>query len=259
MELIRLFIRLPLLLLSTLIHVILILVLYPLRSVGNTHSYIMGVITKNWGRTMLYITGGSIRIHGTPPNPPFFLTSNHLSYADIWVLFTCLRATFIAKHDLKDWPIMGLAMRLGGIIFINRTEKSDIHRVNQLISRALHQPRGLIVFPEGTTTIGTDLIPYHSPLFEIPASLNHPVHSVIITYANKKGEDRSLEGKSYVSWWDETSFSKHFLHLITQPGYQASVHFSEKSWESTSRQQLCNDVFSWSNQQYATLKIKSTH
>ncbi|NBW69811.1 MAG: 1-acyl-sn-glycerol-3-phosphate acyltransferase [Bacteroidetes bacterium] len=254
MELIRLIFRLPLLLISTLFHVILIVAFYPLRFIGNSYAFVVGYLTQSWGRTLLAITGGKITIQGIPPKPPFFLVSNHLSYADIWVLFTCLRATFIAKHDLKYWPILGLAMRLGGIIFINRTNKTDIPRVNEMIARELTPARGLIVFPEGTTSKGTDLIPYNSPLFEIPATLLEPVYAVIITYANKKGSERSLDGKSNVCWWDETSFSQHFLNLISKPGYIATVSFSEVSWKSRNRKELRNDVFSWSSDQYALMK-----
>ena len=254
MELIRLIFRLPLLLISTLFHVLLIVAFYPLRFFGHSYAYVVGYFTQSWGRSLLAITGGKIKIQGTPPKPPFFLVSNHLSYVDIWVLFTCLRATFIAKHDLKHWPILGLAMRLGGIIFINRTNKTDIPRVNELISRELTPTRGLIVFPEGTTSKGTELIPYNSPLFEIPATLHQPIIAVILTYTNKKGSDRSLDGESNVCWWDETSFSKHFLDLISKPGYIATITFSKVSWKSDNRKELRNHVFSWSTEQYDLMK-----
>ena len=160
MRLLRLFIRLLFICLITLVHILFIALCFPLKWFSTHFALVVGYITHSWGTFMMILTGGKLDIQGPIPQPPFYLTSNHLSYADIWVLLAALRATFIAKHDLRSWPIMGLAMKLTGIIFINRTKKIDVSRVNKLISKELHSPRGIIVFPEGTTTLGDELKPY---------------------------------------------------------------------------------------------------
>ena len=207
---------------------------------------------------MLVFTGGKLDIQGPLPQPPFYLASNHLSYVDIWVLFAALRATFIAKHDLKSWPIMGYAMKLTGIIFINRNKKMDVSRVNQMIFNELYSPRGIIVFPEGTTALGSELKPYNSPLLEIPASQQFPVHSVLLHYEDKVEGGKSLHGSSYIPWWDETTFARHFLTLLTRKGYIVRLSISTKTWRNKSRKKLTESIFQWSQVEYENLK-KDAH
>ena len=254
MRLLRLFIRLLFICLITLVHILFIALCFPLKWFSTHYALVVGYITHSWGTFMMMLTGGKLDIQGPIPQPPFYLTSNHLSYADIWVLLAALRATFIAKHDLRSWPIMGLAMKLTGIIFINRTKKIDVSRVNKLISKELHSPRGIIVFPEGTTTLGDELKPYNSPLLEIPASQYFPVHSVLLHYEDKKGGGKSLFGTSYVPWWDETSFIRHFVSLLTRKGYIARLSFSSQKWHDSSRKKLTASIFQWSEFEYENLK-----
>ena len=251
---IRLLIRLPFICLFTLVHIFLIVLCYPLKWVSTYYALVVGYITHSWGHFMMVLTGGKLAIQGIPPKPSFYMVSNHLSYADIWVLLAALRATFVAKHDLKSWPIMGQAMKLIGIIFVNPTKKMDVSRVNKLIYKELHSPRGLIVFPEGTTSLGDVLKPYHSPLLEIPATQQFPVHSVLLHYEDKMGGGKSLFGSSYVPWWDETSFSRHFLSLLTRKGYIATLTFSRQTWQYESRKKLTESIFQWSQIEYENLK-----
>jgi len=251
---IRLLIRLPLICLITLVHILLIVLCYPLKWLSTHYALVVGFITHSWGRCMMVLTGGKLDIQGSVPKPSFYLVSNHLSYADIWVLLASLRATFVAKHDLKSWPIMGQAMKLIGIIFVNRTKKMDVSRVNKLISKELHSPRGLIVFPEGTTTLGDLLKPYHSPLLEIPATQQFPVHAVLLHYEDKMGGGKSLFGSSYVPWWDDTSFVAHFISLLTKKGYIARLSFSDQTWQDESRKKLTESIYDWSEIEYENLK-----
>ena len=200
---------------------------------------------------MLLFTGGEFDIHGPLPQPPFYLASNHLSYVDIWVLFAALRATFIAKHDLKSWPIMGYAMKLTGIIFINRNKKMDVSRVNQMISKELHSPRGIIVFPEGTTALGSELKPYNSPLLEIPASQQFPVHSVLLYYEDKVEGGKSLHGSSFIH--GGTKLLLHHFYPLTRKGYIARLSFSIK-YGVQIKKKLTEFIFQWSQVEYENLK-----
>ena len=125
MRLLRLFIRLLFICLITLVHILFIALCFPLKYVFTHYALVVGYITHSWGAFMMMLTG-EVDIQGPIPQPPFYLTSNHLSYADIWVLLAALRATFIAKHDLGSWPIIRSCYETHKNYFINRTKKIDV-------------------------------------------------------------------------------------------------------------------------------------
>jgi len=108
-----------------------------------------------------------LTVNGTPPKPPFFLVSNHLSYIDVWILFATAEGTFITKSDVKDWPIAGFVLSTSGLIFIDRGRRSDVTRVNKEISEGLTSAQGIFLFPESTTSGGADILPFKSSLFNI--------------------------------------------------------------------------------------------
>src|SRR5215510_2231410 len=66
------------------------------------------IILRNWSKAMAKIIGVKITVQGTPPPAPFFLVANHLSYVDIIVLASQLDCVFVAKSEIRSWPIIGL-------------------------------------------------------------------------------------------------------------------------------------------------------
>lgn len=112
----------------------------------------------------------TIDLTGAPPGGPGTLyVSNHISWMDIAVLGGALDANFIAKSDVRDWPIIGPLSRRSGTLFVVREER---HRVNQQadqIGEKLRSGRSLVLFAEGTTSDGLTILPFRSSLFEAAA------------------------------------------------------------------------------------------
>lgn len=92
--------------------------------------------------------------------------SNHVSYLDIPVLGSIITASFIAKKDVKSWPLFGFLSTLQQTIFISRDRK-DAEQGKVMLDNALDQKKNLIVFPEGTSTEGVVVKPFKSSLFSI--------------------------------------------------------------------------------------------
>src|SRR5699024_9092949 len=104
-----------------------------------------------WARLMCIILNIDISLKGTPPEPPFFLVSNHLSYIDVIPLWLLINGTFIAKSEVSTWPFFGWATKILGVIFIDRNMRRDVHRVNNLIASSISHRQGVMIFPEGTS------------------------------------------------------------------------------------------------------------
>ena len=104
------------------------------------------LMLRRWAKATALLLNIHVTPHGAPPRPPFFLVANHLSYADIIVLASQVDCSFIAKSDVAGWPVIGLLCRCVGTIFIDRTNRRDIARVNAQAGRALAEGRGVVLF-----------------------------------------------------------------------------------------------------------------
>lgn len=125
------------------------------------------VIPQIWHKGVCAIFGLKITISGTPETGRQVLyVSNHLSYLDIPVIGTVLRASFVAKKDVARWPVFGFLSKLQQTAFIDRARGAAAKEANALDSM-LERGKSLIVFPEGTSTDGREVLPFKSSLFSL--------------------------------------------------------------------------------------------
>lgn len=202
---------------------------------GVNYEKYRGYLLRSWGHWSCWILGLRVDVINSPPEPPFLLVSNHLSYTDIFVLFSQLRCLFVAKNDVKTWPFVGFIVRTCGILFIDRNRKRDVTRVNRNISKNINDNQGIIIFPEGTTSPGMDVLPFRSSLLEYPATKNFEVSYVSIRYSVEEGPE---EAYLKVCWWDDTPFFVHFIHFLKLKRIKATVTFGKDKIREQDRKSL---------------------
>lgn len=126
-----------------------------------------------WHRVVCKIFNIRFEIEGTPEtNGQVLLLSNHISYLDIPVLGSVLKASFVAKKDVESWPVFGFLAKLQQTAFINRSRSAAQSESNSL-SGMLSEGKSLIIFPEGTSTDGREVRPFKSSLFALPLQEEH--------------------------------------------------------------------------------------
>lgn len=210
------------------------------KLIGLNYDRFRGRMLKLWGRISCTVIGIKIEVEGTPPEPPFLLVSNHLSYIDVFVLFSQLRCLFVAKSDVKTWPLIGFIVKTCGILFIDRQRKRDVPRVNNLISKNITKDQGIILFPEGTTSPGMEILPFRTSLLEFPASRNFPVSYVAISYSST-GETDNPAYES-VCWWNDTPFFLHFFELLKIRGFKTKLSFGRDTVQDNDRKRLAEKL-----------------
>lgn len=192
-------------------------------------------LCRAWGRGIARLVGLRIEVRGTPPEPPFLLVCNHLGYLDIVTLMAATPGVFVSRADVAGWPVLGRLARSADTIFIDRSLKRDVARVNALIAAVLEQGRGLIMFPEGTSTGGDDVLPFRSSLLQPAANLDLPVSWASLGYSTPVGAPPASEA---VAWWGEMTFGGHFWRLLGLGRVDARLHFGDEAVRGGSRHEL---------------------
>ena len=178
-----------------------------------------------WASLTAHILGFNISSKGSPPDPPFFLVSNHLSYIDVVPLWYFLDGTFIAKSEVAAWPFFGWGTRTLGVVFINRKLQNDVRRVNNRIAETISDNQGIILFPEGTSSKGERVLPFNSSLLNYPAKKEMPVSCASISY---RSSDPGRPAWSHVCWWGDMAFLPHFWELLKIKKVDVTIRFGNK-------------------------------
>jgi len=182
-------------------------------------------VFHGWGRALARLLGMRVRILGKPPEPPFVLVSNHLGYVDVILLASVLRCVFVSKADVKDWPVVGRLCRAVDTLFIQREQKRDIPRVMREMDQVLASGRGIVVFPEGTSSGGGRVLPFRAPLLDSAVRAGRPVHYATLSYATLPGDRPAGE---IVCWWGNMPLVPHVFNLLTLRGFEATIAFGDR-------------------------------
>ncbi len=192
-----------------------------------------------WASVCIRLLGLRMAVEGRPPQSPFILVTNHLSYLDVVPLWFMTDATFIAKSELQTWPFFGWATRQLGVIFVDRQESRDLIRVNGEIERHLQMGEGVIFFPEGTSSRGEDVLPFHPPLFHYASQNARPVHYATLHY---RTADPTRPASRWVCWWGDMGFFDHFLDLLKLKEIEVTIRFGGEPVSSSNRKELAADL-----------------
>jgi 1-acyl-sn-glycerol-3-phosphate acyltransferase len=115
------------------------------------------------------------------------LVGNHISFIDIFVINALLPSAFVAKSEVARWPLIGWISRHNGTVFIERGNRKAAHRTHQHMQQALGAGQRLAIFPEGTSTAGDRLLPFHAALFQSAIDSEVPVHALALSYHHADG------------------------------------------------------------------------
>jgi len=190
---------------------------------------------RRWSRALLRWIGVSVRVRGAPPAAPFLLVSNHLSYVDVLVLASRLGCVFVSKAEVRRWPLLGPICRTFGTIFIDREARRDLPRVMAEIGRALADGRGVVLFPEGTSSSGRTVEPFKPPLLALATRLGLPVHYAALGYRTPPD---GPPARLAVCWAGGVPFVRHAWGLLHLASVDADLRFAPQPIYEDDRKRL---------------------
>ena len=174
-----------------------------------------------WSRGLLRLLNVTVRIEGQPVQKgPMLVVVNHISWLDILVMLAAQPVRFVSKSEVKHWPLIGWLATNAGTLYIERDKRRDALRVVHQIAESLRAGQLIAVFPEGTTTDGKSLLPFHANLLQAAISAESPVQPVALRFLEADG---SLS-MSPVYIDDDTLLSSVWRMLCADP-VTASLDF----------------------------------
>ncbi|GAB3268967.1 lysophospholipid acyltransferase family protein [Chitinimonas naiadis] len=178
---------------------------------------------ERWSRQLCVILGVEVSLQGQPPGflpTNTMLVANHTSWLDIFVMNAGTVSRFVAKAEVRSWPLLGWLCQRTGTLFVTRERRHDTRRVNNEITSALAQGDCIAVFPEGGTTDGFDVATFNASLLQPAIDAGAQIIPVALCYYNRHGE-RS-KAACYVG---EMSLLESMLTLLAEPGLRAELTY----------------------------------
>lgn len=147
-------------------------------------------------------SGGQIADHA-------LIVANHVSWLDIFVINSWQACHFVAKSDIRSWPIAGWLSAQAGTIFLARGKQREVRRVYEGLVQQLQENKRIAFFPEGTTGAQGEVLAFHANLFEAAIEARVPILPFAIRYIDPDG---SLHGA--VDFVGEMSFGESMKYIL---------------------------------------------
>jgi 1-acyl-sn-glycerol-3-phosphate acyltransferase len=142
---------------------------------------------RAWSTGMLRVMGIGIEVEGQVQRGGVLLAANHVSWLDITALHAVVpQARFVSKADIQLWPLLSRLADAADTLYLERERKRDALRVVHLVAQALSEGQTVAVFPEGTTSDGHTLLPFHANLFQAAIATSTPVQPVALRFSDAR-------------------------------------------------------------------------
>jgi 1-acyl-sn-glycerol-3-phosphate acyltransferase len=186
-----------------------------------------------WTGMLLEILNIRLFVSGQPATGARFTVANHVSWLDIPLIGACEPTHFLSKSEVRDWPVAGMLAEAAGTFYIRRGKGGARPLLNLLVPH-LKAGGNITVFPEGTTTDGRDVLPFHSRLFGAAIEAGCPVQPVAIRYGH--GPD----GAAVAPFIGDDDLISHILRVLRTPELVAEVTYCRPIYpQGQDRDSLC--------------------
>ncbi len=215
-----------------------VLTVFPRYTPARRHQ-----MQRDWSRQLMTILNIRLRVLGSPPMALYpantLLVANHVSWLDIFALNSVTITRFVAKSEIRRWPVLGTLVTRAGTLYIDRGNRRDAARINLNMAKALREGDCIGLFPEGTTSDGLSLLPFKASLFDAAAKAHATVQPVTLRFMNA---DNSIsQAACYVG---DTSLLQSIWMLASARGQVVELFFGHPLCaEGHSRFELCEHAF----------------
>ncbi|MCB8840814.1 1-acyl-sn-glycerol-3-phosphate acyltransferase [Aurantimonas sp. VKM B-3413] len=212
------------------------LVLWPLQIVAIARDWRLARrLPHIWHLVACRMAGIRLHIVGTPARRrPLLIAANHQSWSDIMVLGRVMPLSFIAKAEVRSWPAFGLLARLQRTVFVEREARRRTGHQANMIAERLSSGDAMVLFAEGTTSDGNEVLPFKTALFgaaqlALAASeaAEVAIQPVAIAYTHANGLPLGRYFRPMAAWPGDVGLGPHLLAFLKEGAVDVTVAFGE--------------------------------
>jgi lyso-ornithine lipid O-acyltransferase len=204
-------------------------------------------------RRVVRALGVSWKVEGELPAAGA-VVSNHLSYLDI-LLYSAVRPfVMVAKSDVRGWPLIGWLTSRAGTVYVVRGGGQATYRgVNRAMAEAFRSGLPVLFYPEGTTTDGSEVLPFRRGLFHSVLNEGVALRTAALAYSID-GDGGDVTIGEDVCWWGDALLAPHLWRLVGIDGLRATVRIDEVVEERRDRFVLSERARERVQEMYAELR-----
>ena len=188
-----------------------------------------------WSRRIMRLLSVSLEVRGTPPASGM-IVANHLGYLDTFVLSAVVPCVFVAKREIADWPVFGICGRCCGTVFVDRERRAGVGPAAEQMRAALGDGVVVVLFPEGTSSDGSGVLPFKPALFAPAVALACPVIATALAYTLRDGS-----AADEICWSDQ-SLPAHAFNLLGKRTIGAQLSFAAPRSAGADRKALAREL-----------------
>lgn len=198
---------------------------------------------RRWSAQLLDMLGIRIATDLAPEElAGGLLVCNHISFIDIFVINALLPSAFVSKDDVAGWPLIGWLSRRNGTVFIARGSRHAAHRTQAHMVELLRSGERLAIFPEGTSTVGVEVLPFHAALLQSAIDAETAVYALALSYRDSEGRHSSapayVEGVDVLSCLRRIAGSGGLTANLTLAARYRAPHSDRRQLAHRSRQAI---------------------
>jgi len=176
-------------------------------------------IVRRWSRALLRICRVRLEpVSGVAALGHALVVANHVSWLDIFVINACHPCRFVAKSEIRAWPVLGWLAAKAGTVFIARGSRRELRQIFRGIVEALLEGERVAFFPEGTTAPQGSPLPFHANLFEAAIDAAVMLQPYAVAYVDAAGAPHAA-----IDYLDDTTFGQSMMKILSGPPVHARL------------------------------------
>lgn len=190
-----------------------------------TKKWLLRVI-GSYAKFCLWFMDIKIEAPKTDQLPHGLFVCNHLSYLDVLVLAAIRPACFVTSVEIKHTPVLGQICQLAGCLFVERRSRENLSEEIKELTDALKNDVPVLIFPEGTSTNGEELLRFRRPLFQASIDAQVPVISLVLNYTGINGKRVGRMNRDFICWYGDMAFLPHLWSFFQCQNISAKVELA---------------------------------
>jgi 1-acyl-sn-glycerol-3-phosphate acyltransferase len=197
-------------------------------------------LIQYWCRRLLKILNVELKVHQHEalPESGYLMVCNHISWLDIHVINAFLPVRFVAKSEVASWPIFGWLANQLNTLYIKRDSNGEAKKMVGIVAQSLIQGDRICVFPEGTSSDGSDVLEFRPNLFQAAIDANAPCIPIAIDYLDDRTGIRSMN----TAFIGDMGLIESIVKIVRSPKIRVNLHLGSVFQNAFDRKILAKET-----------------